>query len=240
MGGSGQRYGRNGAHLTEEEIKRRHRSADSDAYMFDVEYEKLKKEEERLQAEYEREREKYLRITEQLRQEMSNGTASDADMARYMAMLTDRGVQLQQQQQKMQENIDKLNEDRADVQNQMNELRMNAFAGSTNAYQSADRREDYNGFKSDSERGTAKVVEMSPEEFLRRATFGENGKGSLQSLLSSMRPSDIEKYMRQMLRGTKYNTPSITAGGNSSNISNARVLAALLNGYHKIPVMVIE
>lgn len=240
MGGSGQRYGRNGAHLTEEEIKRRHRSADSDAYMFDVEYEKLKKEEERLQAEYEREREKYLRITEQLRQEMSNGTASDADMARYMAMLTDRGVQLQQQQQKMQENIDKLNEDRADVQNQMNELRKNAFAGSTNAYQSADRREDYNGFKSDSERGTAKVVEMSPEEFLRRATFGENGKGSLQSLLSSMRPSDIEKYMRQMLRGTKYNTPSITAGGNSSNISNARVLAALLNGYHKIPVMVIE
>ena len=83
MGGSGAGYTPKTLHLTSEDIKRRLREGGSDAYLFDVEYEKLKKEEERLQAEYEREREKYLKITEQLRQEMLNGTATDADMALY-------------------------------------------------------------------------------------------------------------------------------------------------------------
>ena len=240
MGGGGQRYGSQSSNLTQEQIRRRHRAVDGDAYIFDVEYEKLKKEEERLQRQYEREREEYLRVTEQLRQEMANGTASDADMARYMAALTDRGVQLERQQQRMQDSIDKLNENRADVQRQMDELRKNAFAGSTNAYQAADRREQYNGFKAESRRTEAKIVEMSPEEYLRRAVFGANGAGSLRALLNSVPASNVEKYMRQMLRGTKFAAPSITSMGDSSARNNARVLAAMMNGYNKIPVLIVE
>ena len=240
MGGSGAGYSPNTLHLTSEDIKRRLREGGSDAYLFDVEYEKLKKEKERLQAEYEREREKYLKITEQLRQEMLNGTATDADMARYMSALTDRGVQLQQQQQKMQESINQLADQRADVQNQMNELRKRAFSGSTNAYQSADRNTVYNGFKIDSNNryANAKIVEMTPQEYLRRVAFGFNNN-SIDSLVNSASPATVEKYMRQMLRGTKFNSPSLNYS-RGSMVGVERVMAAMMNGYQRIPVMVIE
>lgn len=241
MGGSGAEYTPKTLHLTSEDIKRRLRESGSDAYLFDVEYEKLKKEEERLQAEYEREREKYLKITEQLRQEMLNGTASDADMARYMSALTDKGVQLQQQQQKMQDSINQLADQRADVENQMNELRKKAFSGSTNAYQSADKNTAYNGFKIDSNKSSyanAKIVEMTPQEYLRRVAFGFKNN-SLESLVNSASPATVEKYMRQMLRGTKFNSPSLNYSRGSS-VGMERVMAAMMNGYQRIPVMVIE
>lgn len=238
MGGGGQRYKKYKAHLTREQIMKQHQSVDGEGYLFDVEYRKLKDEEDRLQAEYERERDRYLRITNNLRDEMQNGTASQSDLARYMEVMSDRGVQLQQRQHRMQENIDNLNEERSDVQEQLNELRQNAFAGATSSYQPA--QSDYSGFKSETNRTTSKIVEMTPVEYLRRATFGRNGAGTFQSLINSASPTEVEKYMRQMLRGTKYATPSINDNGRASKASTERVLAAMMNGYSKIPVMLVD
>ena len=239
MGGGNYRNGKNGSNLTKEEMRRKHQHEESDAYLFDVEYDKLKKEEERLEKEYQREREEYRRITEDLRREMMNGTASEADMARFMSALTDRGVQLQQQQEKMQQSIDSLNEQRNEVARDMNDLRRRAFSGSTNA-PAVDRTRDYEGFKNGTSAryANAKVVEMSPEEYLRRVALGFNNQ-TVTSMLNQSNPSAIARYMRNMLRGTKYNAPTLNYGSNSS-AGDERAIAALMNGYKRIPVMVIE
>ena len=239
MGGGGQQYAKNGRGLSKEAILKRHRSVDGDAYVFDVEYEKLKHEKERIQREYDRERERYLRITEQLRNEMTNGTASEGDAERYMEVLSERGVQLQQQQARLQNSIDGILTDRNGIENDINELRRNAFSGSTSAYKAVDKDQEYNGFKADN-RYSAKVVEMTPAEYLRRVAFGAQGMGSIQTLMQSISSSSVDKYMRQMLRGTKFATPALGEHGQSSSINNNRVVAAMMNGYGKIPVMIVD
>lgn len=236
MGGSGSGYSKNHK-LTQEDIKKRLQREDSDAYLFDVEYQKLKAEQERLAAEYAREREEYLRISEELRQEMSDGTATDADMARFMAVLSDRGVELQEQQQKMQGEMDKLVDARADIDQQMEALRKNAFSGATRSYTPVKKSDDYKGFKTEGT-GNAKVVEMRPEEYLRRVAYDFTG-GGMESLIKGMSPSAVERYMRAMLRGTKYNPSALNYKGNKTS-GTVQALAALMNGYEKIPVMIIE
>lgn len=243
MGGSGSGYGKHKGAMTEEELKRKHKKEDSDAYLFDVEYEKLKKEREEAEKEYAKARDEYIRISKELREEMANGTVTDSEMARFMAVLSDRGVQLQEEQVKAQEQIDKMAEVQADVETRMNELRMKAFGGNTRAWNSADRNNDYKGFKmdsSDKRYANAKVVEMTPEEYLRRVAFDVKGKG-MDNLIHNASPSSVEKYMRQMLRGYRFGAPSLNYKSSStSKGGEERALAALLNGYGRIPVMVIE
>ena len=226
--------------LTEEGLRARHRKEDSDAYLFDVEYEKLKKEREETEKELEQAREEYLRVSEELRQEMINGTASDAAMERFSAVLTERGVQLQQEQEQLQKNVSDMQAQQADVENRMNELRMKAFGGNTRAWNSANKNADYKGFKLDGDKryANAKLVEMSPQEYLRRIAFDIKGNG-LDEVLKGASPAQVEKYMRQMLRGTRFNAPTLNYK-NGTTIGDARALAALFNGYKRIPVMVVE
>lgn len=241
MGGSGNGYGKGGK-MTEGELSARHKGVDGDAYMFDVEYEKLKKEQERLEKEYEKEREEYMRISDQLRQEMLNGTATGAEMERFMSALTEKGVMLQQQQAQMQQDIDDLASKRADIDAQMNELRRKAFSGSTSAYQAVDKNADYKGFKLDNMSGrsyaNARVVEMTPIEYLRRVAFDVRGNG-MDDVIRNASPSAVERYMRAMLRGTRYGAPRLNYRGGKS-VGDERALAALFNGYQRIPVMILE
>lgn len=230
--------------LTKEELEARlsKGGSDSDTYIFDVEYQKLKEERERVRREYERERERYLRISEDLRREMVNGTASDADMARYMSALTTRGVALGQEQQKLQEKLETLGNQRAEVEAQMDELRNVAFSGATRAnYRPVKQETEYKGFKTSAtgqNYGQAKIVEMSPAEYLRRVSF-QFGDGSVESIMRTASPATIEKLMGQMLRGTRFNPPSLNYKGNKTERTN-HAIAAFMNGYTRIPVLVIE
>lgn len=241
MSSKGKYAGTRSARLTEDRLKKRVKEQDGDGYLFDVEYEKLKKEREETEKKYEQAREEYLRITEELRKEMMNGTASETDVARFMAALTNRGVQLEQQQQKIQESVDQLAEQTADVERRMDDLRMQAFGGNTRAWTPADTNADYKGFKldnTDNRYANAKIVEMTPQEYLRRVAFDVKGSG-MDEVLKDASPAQVEKYMRQMLRGTRFNAPSLNYKSGKTS-GDARALAALLNGYGRIPVMVVE
>ena len=239
MGGSGANYLRNKKGLTEEDLKDTIKKGDGDGYIFDVEYQKLMEEEDRIRDEYERAREEYLRISEELKREMENGTATEADQIRFMALLSDRGVAMQQEQQKMESTMQSLIDQRADVDRQLEDLRKNAFSGATRAgnNKTADPSEKYKGFRSDNW-GESKVVEMSPVEYLRRMAF-QFGNGNMESLLRTASPREVEKIARQMRRGIKFNSPSLNYGLNKA-LGNQQVLAALLNGYKRIPVLVVE
>ena len=240
MSAKGKYSGKSKIGLTNEEIKKKHKQEDGDGYLFDVEYEKLKKEREEAEREYKAARDEYYKITEELRQEMANGTASETDMARFMAILSERGVQLQQQQEQMQKEVEKATAQVADVEDRMDELRMKAFGGNTRAWNPGGHERDYKGFNTESGKkyAEAKLVEMSPIEYLRRVAFDVKGKG-MDELLNSASPAQVEKYMRQMLRGTRFNAPGLNYK-NGTTTGDTRVLAALMNGYGRIPVFVIE
>ena len=151
-------------------------------------------------------------------------------------MLTDRGVQLQQQQQKMEKALDSLADQRQDIDNQLAHLRQVAFAGMTRASEKPASEEKYRGFKQ--YKGKETVVEMSPSEYLRRMAF-QFGNGNMESLLRTASPSQIEKIARQMRRGTEFSSPSLNYGKGTTS-GHERALAALLNGYKRIPVLIIE
>ncbi len=238
MGGSGSNYLRNKEGLTREDLENAINKGDGDGYIFDVEYQRLQKENERLQSEYEKAREEYVRISEELRREMENGTATEADEARFMAMLSDYGVQLQQQQTEIENSLNKIADQRSDIDRQLAELRSNAFSGSTRAPSTPVKDDEkYKGFKNE-KRGEAKVVEMSPAEYLRRMAF-QFGNGNMQSLLRTASPQEVEKIARQMRRGIKFNAPQLNYGSRSTKGEND-VLAAFINGYKRIPVLIIE
>lgn len=239
MGGSGANYARNKKGLTEEDLERVINKGDGDGYIFDVEYQKLMKEQDKLRDEYEKAREEYLRISEELRREMELGTASRAEQERFMALLSDKGVALQQEQKQMENEINALNDQRTAVDKELEALRKNAFSGATRAGDnpSANSAEKYKGFKTDNW-GESKVVEMSPVEYLRRMAF-QFGAGNMESLLRTASPRIVEKIARQMRRGISFNAPNLDYRLNKAG-GNVQALAALLNGYKRIPVLIIE
>lgn len=235
------KYKKKKGSLTSEEMEAKYKKNDGDGYLFDVEYDKLKQEREKIEKEYADEREEYLRITEQLRAEMLNGTASESDVSRFMTALTNKGVELEQQQQDLQKRIDTLSGRVSDIENQMNELRVKAFGGNTRAYASVDENADYKGFKldqTDNRYSNARIVEMSPEEYLRRVAFDIKGS-SVGDLLKNASSASVEKYMRQMLRGVRFNSPSINTQSGRT-VGDERAIAAMMNGYKRIPVMIVE
>ena len=127
-----------------------------------------------------------------------------------------------------------------DVENRMDELRMRAFGGNTRAWNQTSSN-DYKGFKidnTDRRYANAKVVEMSPAEYLRRIAFDVRGNG-LDEVVNGASPTQVEKYMRQMLRGTRFNAPSLNYKSGKA-VGSERAFAALFNGYGRIPVLVIE
>ena len=128
------------------------------------------------------------------------------------------------------------------MDNQMAELRNIAFSGATHSPTEPVRDEsEYKGFKTSitgQNYGEAKIVEMSPAEYLRRISF-QFGDGSTQSILRNATPAVIRSIMTKMLRGTRYRAPSLDYKRGSIS-GNERAIAALLNGYQKIPVLVIE
>jgi len=173
-----------------------------------------------------------------LRNEMENGTASEATEARFMAMLSAKGVQLQQESEKISQSLTEIADKRADIDRQLNELRKKAFPGNTRVpTQQANPQEKYRGFRNDNW-GNAKVVEMSPVEYLRRMAF-QFGNGDIAGLLRVASPREIERLAGYMRRGVRYDAPTLNYSGmTTANAQN--VLAALINGYKRIPVLVVE
>lgn len=86
------------------------------------------------------------------------------------------------------------------------------------------------------EKGDAIIVEMSPKEYLQRISY-DIFKASLQQTLRGVLTDNVQKYARQMKQGVKFDLPWIDLK-NSGQEGRHRALAAILNGYDKIPVAV--
>lgn len=108
---------------------------------------------------------------------------------------------------------------------------------------------EYEGFKTNEstvsnvdsklEQGKAKVVEMTPEQYIKECAYYIFNNSTLERTLNTRAGNkDTEKYAKMMREGTKFDTPYIDYG-NAGQEGLHRAVAAYINGYEKIPVIVI-
>lgn len=108
-------------------------------------------------------------------------------------------------------------------------------------------KKDYAGFKLNEsttrrvddalKAGQAKVVEMSPMEYLERVNYEIFTQFSLSQNIAGRSYKDVNKYAEMMRRGVKFDTPYLDYE-NEGQEGIHRALAAIQNGYEKIPVIV--
>jgi len=87
--------------------------------------------------------------------------------------------------------------------------------------------------------GRAKVVEMTPEQYVRECSHYIFNNSTVQKTLRSrLGNKDTEKYAAMMRQGVKFDTPYIDYT-NEGQEGLHRAVAAYMNGIEKMPVIVI-
>ena len=107
--------------------------------------------------------------------------------------------------------------------------------------------DDYEGFTTETDvpyirelldRGEAWIAEMSPKEYLERCTFEIFHDSSLESTVAAVDFENANKYADQMESGERFAVPYLNFRSRNQE-GRHRAVAAMLNGYTKIPVVII-
>lgn len=200
-------------------------------------------------------------ITE-LRKQLKKELIVDPELGRQMSELfgnyTDKGKELNSK-------IDSLREERSKAEKEWmsmrDKLQAKAKANSnTQKEQYKNRKEDtvstkvkedYPGFEKDRSttpyideklaKGDAYVVEMSPKQYLQECAYKIFPDSTFEKQVQSTawdNYANPKKYARQMREGTKFHTPYLNYE-NSQQEGRNRAVAAYINGYDKIPVIIV-
>lgn len=88
--------------------------------------------------------------------------------------------------------------------------------------------------------GRARVVEMTPEQYIHEcAHYIFEGSTFERTLRGRLGDKDTEKYAKMMREGVKFDTPYLKyAYGEGNQEGLHRAVAAFINGYDKIPVII--
>lgn len=86
--------------------------------------------------------------------------------------------------------------------------------------------------------GRAKVVEMSPEKYMREVSYNIFDRSTMENVLRGTNTENVNKYMQQMREGTKFDTPYLNYR-DSQQEGRHRAIAAAMLGIKKIPVVVV-
>ena len=108
---------------------------------------------------------------------------------------------------------------------------------------------DYIGFKTDDtgtsyyndllKQGKAKVMEMTPEEYIKECAYHVFENSTLEKTLRGrVGDEDTEKYAKMMREGTKFYTPYLNYKDYAQEGLH-RAVAAYMNGIKKIPVVIV-
>lgn len=108
---------------------------------------------------------------------------------------------------------------------------------------------DYPGFKTNEstttnidralKEGRAKVVEMTPEQYIHECAHYIFHNSTLEKTLRSrVGNKDTEKYAKMMREGTKFDTPYLDYSGEGQEGLH-RAVAAYMNDLEKIPVIIV-
>ena len=163
---------------------------------------------------------------------------------------TKRGEEIQSEINRLQQEINDINAQRNILIEDRDYQKANERLSRLDNYESGEfvpaQREDYVGFDTskggmadDLKSGKAKLVEMSPEEYIRRCAFEIFGDdfATIESVLSTREQGLIDKYAQSMREGARFDTPYLDyTSGNQEGLH--RALAAYEAGIDTMPVMV--
>lgn len=88
-------------------------------------------------------------------------------------------------------------------------------------------------------KGEAKVVEMTPEQYIKECAYYIFTDSTLQKTLRGrVGDTDTDKYAKMMREGTKFDTPYLNYKDEAQEGLH-RAVAAYMNGIKKIPVVIV-
>jgi hypothetical protein len=197
------------------------------------------------------------KIQDELKHELDvpkNATREDRQIAWIMGDYTRRGKELDAE-------YDKLSKESREIRSKMEELTKESRErikeerkGAYKEYINRDRtkeysenvKKEYKGFQLDTgtsdvqrwlNEGSAKIVEMSPKFYLEECAYKAYENATLESTIMGANFEYVLKYAEQMEEGTKFYMPWIDYVRNGQE-GRHRALAAFINGYEKIPVVI--
>ena len=109
------------------------------------------------------------------------------------------------------------------------------------------KQDEYEGFTTESdtpyikeklENGEAWIAEMDPKEYLERCAFQIFNQSTLESTVGAVDPENANKYADEMESGTKFSVPYLNFSDKEQE-GRHRAVAAMMNGYKKIPVVIV-
>lgn len=222
-----------------------------DSYALDPQYQKDLEEAGRLAEEREVLTREWLQLRDELKQEVEVDPELGRQLSEALGMYTDRGKEIKKQadakykQAKDAENRWNAAADRiARVDAANNEMQMKTFSANSVAPPS---RSSYKGFQMDTgtpymqehlKNGTGYIVEMSPRDYIGLCATRVFSRSTLERTIRGTIPANVQRYAKQMRGGTKFHMPYLNLKDKQQE-GRHRALAAMMNGYEKIPVLVV-
>ena len=248
MGGRGSSSGMSGPVTMNDLIRM---VAGNDSYALTDQYQRDLREASDLYTQYDSLKSEWMDLRSELEKEVEVDPALGRQLSKVLGLYTERGQELKKQsdskyndmkdaESRWQTATDRIQ--RADAANRENQIR--TFSADT---VSPPKRQSYKGFEMDThtpylqehlKNGTGYIVEMSPRDYIGLVATRVFNNSSIESTVRGTIPSNVQKYAKQMRNGTKFHMPSLNLKDRHQE-GRHRALAAMLNGYDRIPVLVV-
>lgn len=178
------------------------------------------------------------------------------DYAGMFGTYTDKGKEILQSIQPLKDELTKVHEERNNLETRVDLETRSMYQNqrmewlqkiaNTSTMQPA-TKQNYSGFKlnestapidSDLKTGVAEVFEMSPKEYLERVNYQIfQQQLPLAQNIHGRFYKQVNEYAEQMRQGVKFDTPYLDYDDEGQEGMH-RAMAAILNGYDRIPVIV--
>lgn len=246
--------------VTEEDIVKK--IVGDESYTYDPYYKKLTKDASDTLDESREAEEKAKSLKEQLKSESRKKPADDwnaDDMITAMAgevpvTYTDKGKKIKAEYDaqydkhrkatskwhELTQELKEIDERNALIQRQWKQDYSGISSKLQDDYQGFDKNKSRTSYIDDMVKsGRAQIVEMPPELYLKEVAHKIFKKETLESTLRGTSVSNINKYMKMMQEGVKFDTPYLNYRDEQQE-GRHRAIAAVMLGIKKIPVIIVR